>query len=330
MKTKKLIWGLAGPALLMASLLSSCGGGGGSASSSFTPSNITTQEEAKEASQSLGLIKDITSFGKENVNTASLEESKGLLRAVLGSIENKNFSSITTQATESCDIEGSVEIEKVSDNYGYVIFNNCKQNSCETLNGRIEVYFKDRDSNSIPEEISLIFKKSFNYQDTCENREFRVNGDFKISLNGNLPNGDIYTSGGKIKAELALDGGDIYANDSGRQSLAHFYNLRFYGNEVDPVNADIEYSINGGISYKPPCSDEIINAVFETIKTFKEYSDAECPYEGKISINEGQVTIEAYDPDNNPTINNKIRITFGENVIFDNDCTQLESLGVCP
>ena len=96
------------------------------------------------------------------------------------------------------------------------------------------------------------------------------------------------------------------------------------------MDADIEYAINGGISYKPPCSDEIINAVFETIKTFKEYSDAECPYEGKVSINEGQVTIEAYDPDNNPIINNKIRITFGEDVIFDNDCTQLESLGVCP
>ena len=332
MKTKKIIWGLAGPALLMASLFSSCGGGGGSASSSssFTPSNITTQEEAKDSSQSLSLIKDIVSFGKDNVNTASLQESQGLLKAVLKSIEDKNFDSINTQSVESCDISGSMQIEQVSENYGYIVFNNCKQNSCETLNGRVEVYFQDSDNNEIPEKVSLTFKKGFNYQDTCENGELRVNGDFSISLNGKLSNGDIYTSGGKLKAELALDGGDLYANDSGRQSLAHFYNLKFYGNEVDPADADIEYAINGGISYKPPCLDETINILFNTIRNFKEFNNAGCPYEGKLSINDGQVYIEAYNPDNNPYANNEIRVTFGDEVVFDNDCNQLESLGVCP
>ncbi len=329
MKTKKLIWGLAGPALLMASLFSSCGGGGGSASS-FSPSNITTQEEATETSESLSLVKEIVGISKKSVNTTSLKESEGLLKAVLKSIEDKNVNSLSKENIINCDEEGSVSFERVSDNSGYIVFHSCKQNTCETLNGRLEFHYKDTDNNDIPEEISITFKKGFTYKNSCENEGLDIKGDFDISIRGKLPNRDIYTSGGRLKAELVLDGGDIYANDAGRQSLAHFYNLKFYGNEVDPVNADIEYAIDGGIFYKPPCSEDIINAVFETIKVFKEYNDAECPYEGKLSVNEGQVLIEAYDPDNNPTINNKIRITFGGEIVFDNDCTQLESLGVCP
>ncbi len=329
----KIIGGLAGPALLMASLIYGCGGGGGGTESNetFTPTNITTEKEAKGASSAVKTAMDIVSFGKESINTASIKESKGLLKALLSVIGDKDLSDITKKETESCTLEGSVTYVKTGDNSGYVQFDNCKESDCELLNGRISVYLEDNNNNNIPEKLVLTFHRGFDYKNSCENSELDVRGDFSLSLNGKLDNNDIYTAGRdlKIKAEMVFNGGDIYANDSGEESLAHFFNLRFYGNEVDPVDADIEYSVNGGISYKDSCTEETINAVFETIEIFKQYADAQCPYDGKLSIN-GQVIIEAYDNDNNPVSTNNIRITLGNSVIFDNDCTQLESLGVCP
>ncbi len=318
----KKITKLAGPALLMASLLTACGGGGGQ-STAFTPTNITTQSQAEEATQSIYLINELTSLGENNVETLSTQEKKGLLKAVLKVVEKKT--GVSSQSI-NCDIEGTVDFEEINDNSGYINFHQCKTNQCEILNGSVYVYIKDDNNTDIPEKVVFKFKKGFSYKDTCENGRVDINGDFSLILNGKLDNGDILTQGGEIKAEIILNGGDIVADDAGRRSLAHFYNLRLYGNEVDPLDGGIEYSINGGIRYKDDCLDEEIRAVFETIKMFREYANEECPYEGKLLVNEGQVTIEAYR--NNSM--NKIRVSLGNDVIFDNDCGDLENLGVCP
>ncbi len=329
MNKKIITVGLAGPALLMASLLASCGGGGGGASS-FTPTNITTKEEATVSSQGTRVVNEILSLGTEQLNTLSNQKSEGFLKAVLKTLEGKDLSNISTKEVINCDAGGNMELVQTGDTAGYIEYNNCQLNECETVNGRLEITFKDINNNDIPENISLLLKKGFSYRDTCENNSVEIRNDFSMALNGKLPNRDIYTEGGmKLKAEIVLNGGEIIANDAGRQSLAHFYNLTFYGNEADNEIV-IEYSIDGGISYKTDCMEEAVNAVYETIQMFREYVNADCPYEGKLVINDGQVTLEAYDPDNDIKTPNNVKITFGENVIFDNDCTQLESLGVCP
>ena len=328
-KIKERVVGLAGPALLMASLLTSCGGGGGGASYSFTPTEITTQAQVKESSKGIRIINEIVSLGGDQIDTLALENKKGFLKAVLKSIEDKDFHQISTKELFNCEISGSVEAIQTGENEGYLKFHNCQINKCETLTGTLWVSLKDENNNNIPEKVTLLFKKGFFYQNECENSWLKIADNFSMSLEGKLPNNDIYTGGGmKIKAEIQLDGGDIIANDAGRQSLAHFYNLRFFENEVDN-NPVIEYSINGGIKLKSDCLEDTINAVYETIEMFKEYADADCPYEGKLIIND-KISLEAYDPDQNPHSFNKIKISLGDEIIFDDDCKNLESLGVCP
>ncbi len=326
--------GLAGPALLMASLLVSCGGGGGGASSSFTPTNITTQSQAESVSQSLEVVNELVSLGTNStgdIGTSSLKGKEGFLRIILKTVEDKDFSNISKQEIVNCPEGGYMDLVQTGEYSGYIQFSNCQANSCEVVNGKFYISMENGDNN-IPDRITFVFDKGFQYNDNCTNSSFQMKDKFEISINGKLPNNDIYTEGEvdqKIKAEIVLNGGDVVANDAGRQSLAHFYNFRVFKNEVDN-DQYFEYTINGKISYKDYCTDEVVNAVFETIQTFREYANAECPSEGKLVVNENQVIIEAYDPDNDPTTVNKIRISLGDEVIFDNDCTDLESLGVCP
>jgi len=112
----------------------------------------------------------------------------------------------------------------------------------------------------------------------------------------------------------------------------NFYGLTFYANEYDPQDADYEFSINGGLKYTDNfCLNKTINIIYKTVNPFKKYSASNCPYTGKLLINDGQVTVIAYDNDNNPYNSNNVKITFGDNdVIFDGSCEDLDNSGVCP
>ncbi|RMD45889.1 MAG: hypothetical protein D6831_02790 [Aquificota bacterium] len=313
--------------------LYSCGGGGGGSSdgNSLTPSNITTQSEAKEAVKGVSSIQNMLSLGEGNIQTMSADAKAGFLKSVLNTISRQN---ITTQDNEtgSCDYGGTYEVKQTGNASGYVQFNNCKTSSCEILNGRLDVSMTDINNNGIPENASIIFRKGFSYENSCDNEQINIGGDFSISILGKLPGGDIYDNNQNIKAELEFDGGEVFLSQDNENVSMNFYGLTFYANEYDPQDADYEYSINGGLKYTDNfCLNKTINIIYETLNPFKEYSTSECPYTGKLLINDGQVTVIAYDNDNNPYNSNNIRITFGDNdVIFDDSCENLDSLGVCP
>ncbi len=314
-------------AVLTAAVLWGCGGGGGASSneSSFTPTNITTQGEAKKVSSSgLKTIKEITSIGETGISTASKEAKLGLLKAVL-KVTNGG---ITPQSeTRSCNNGGTVVLEQTGENSASIQFNNCQPTECETLNGRVYASFSDNNNNGIIENASLTFENGFSYENSCDSETINVGGDFSISMVGKLPGGDIYDDNDRIKADLIFNGGEVLFRKNGKEERASFFQLDFYENESDPVDADIEYSINGGFVYSDNyCLNDTVSVIFQTQNIFKEYEASGCPYTGKLVINGGQVTVEAYDNDGN----NKIRIYLGNDMVYDESCSELENLDVCP
>ncbi len=297
----------------------------------------------------LGLLMAVSLPSAYLVSCGGGEDQTGLTdaqarRLAFGSLESSSVNSMLGQFTmtllqniqqfQLCPGGGQVSVTP-NGNTVTMTFNNCRL-PCDPnqpflyviLNGTITITATDSDSNNQPEEVSITYAKDFSANDQCKGVTISFLGDYTISATGQVnQQGDICNPQNtqQCKGTATINGGPVEINYGNAWSRLSYNNLTFYFNNYDPANAAYEWSLNGGFTYQD--NQVVTNPVSVNLVTtinFKGYDTTQCPYTGRLSINNDLIVLEAYDPDNDPNTENWVRVTHQGNVIFDNECTQLQ------
>ncbi|RUM28785.1 MAG: hypothetical protein DSY42_07815 [Aquifex sp.] len=312
--------------LLFSSLILIAGCGGGDDDTNTTAQSqgtITTPEEAKAVVAgffgALDFGDNVGNSAGNLVTQANRVHGFGFHKRLLNIYgkyvpKGNSLGALQTVQEYTCDESGTYTVEEIGNLSYKITFINCVSLGT-TMNGVLVISAVDENNNNIPEEITFTLKQGFSAESVDE--AFEAKGDFTLSMKG-LNNGDLFDNNQNIRGTLTYQEGPIYFEDRQENKWVEI-GFSNFSVALDEVNGTASFS--GGITYKDNfCKTSQVSLSFNTIQEFK-LSSAECPYAGKLSINNGLITLESHDPDNDPMTENYMRIYFNNTEIFNDVCT---------
>ena len=316
--------------LVIGGLMVSCsgGGGGGSSEGEVSYTKLETKGEAVKITlftYSMLSRNFVFTFSNQDLGKTSIGSEEGLIlkiRQAVGSIRKMERGRI------DCDYGGYMEAdirEENGETVGTLTMHDCATEK-SIINGTAQIRWVDRDKDEDYEYRRSILKEGFTIRSRIEDLVIRIEGDFEVEETGDI-NGEM-TGLDRDRLYLRLDGGPIVADDGKYMFELGFNDLVVWINTYNPVNADIEYKIDGMYSvYDELFFGKEYRIKVSTLEVFKKYFLDRCEYSGRMNINDGQVKIRAYSPDDNVHDPNNVEVEIwtGEK-IFDDNCTKIEDL----
>ena len=322
-------------------LMVGCGGGNGDTNNTTQPNGdtgnttqpqetIKTQEEARAIVAGFFGVLD---FGESIRDTGDvmiqMNRDKGFgfhkkLLDIYKYTANRNSLTVLQSNQEyKCPEGGNYTIQEIGNLSYEITFRNCISLGT-TIEGVFIISAIDENNNENPEELTFTLKQGFSIEST--DSAFKANGDFTLSMKG-FNNGDLFDSSGNIKGDLTYQGGPIRIEDKEENKWEEIKFNSFLV-KLDEANGTVSFS--GELTYKDNfCKTNPVSLYFNTPQEFKHSYVAFCPYAGKLSINNGLITIEAYDPDKNPETENYMKVYFNNTEIFNDICTKFSPPQSC-